>query len=63
MSLLITIAAVFLAGIAVGAFALIVIGIHAEERRASRTDADDRSPCGTASHRLLSSGLADQGRR
>ncbi|GAA2120623.1 hypothetical protein [Actinomadura alba] len=61
--LMITLAAVFLAGAAVGAFTLVVVGIHAQERRMIRTGAVE-SRTGAASRRLLATGLVrDEARR
>ncbi|MCP2338597.1 hypothetical protein [Actinomadura rupiterrae] len=48
---LVAIVAVFFAGSVCGIFALIVLGIHAEERRARTTHAP--STVGTVSRRLL----------
>jgi hypothetical protein len=56
MALLVIGTAVFLAGAVVGAFALMVVGIHAQERRALRGRAGD-SRCGAASRRVLATGL------
>ena len=52
-----SIIAVFLAGIVCGIFAMLVIGIHAEERRVTRTDGPTRA--GTASRRFLSTQTCD----
>lgn len=62
MALLVIVLAVFLAGAVVGAFALVVVGIHAEERRAFRGGAPD-SRCGAASRRLLAAGCTREGVR
>ena len=62
MGVLVIVFAVFLAGTAVGAFALVVVGIHAEERRAFR-GGESGGPCGAASRRLLATGLAREGVR
>lgn len=51
--ILVSIIAVFLAGAVSGIFAMIVIGIRAEERRITRTGAP-RSVTGAASRCLLS---------
>ncbi|TDC54832.1 hypothetical protein E1281_15445 [Actinomadura sp. KC345] len=48
-----SIIAVFLAGSTCGIFAMLVIGIHNEERRAARGRTES-SRCGAASVRLLS---------
>ncbi|GAA4145319.1 hypothetical protein [Actinomadura keratinilytica] len=48
-----SIAAVFLAGVVCGVFAMVVLGIHAEERRVSRPG-DGPTVTGAASRRLLS---------
>lgn len=53
-----TILAVFLAGSICGIFAMLVIGIHAEERRAMQGRAES-SRTGTASRRLLSTRTCD----
>ncbi|MDL4820145.1 hypothetical protein [Actinomadura opuntiae] len=47
-----SIVAVFLAGSTCGIFAMLVIGIHAEERRAMRRDSSP-SRIGNASRRVL----------
>lgn len=61
--LAISLVAVFLFGIALGAFLLVVIGIHVEERKLTRTDSPD-SRTAVASRRLLATGLArDEARR
>ncbi|KAB2351056.1 hypothetical protein [Actinomadura rudentiformis] len=52
-----SIIAVFLAGTTCGIFAMLVIGIHAEERRTTRNG--DRSRTGTASRCLLSTQTGD----
>ncbi|MFG2088007.1 hypothetical protein [Spirillospora sp. NPDC048824] len=51
--------AVFLAGSTCGIFAMLVIGIHTEERRALRGRASS-SRAGTASRRLLSTRTCDE---
>ncbi|TYK50746.1 hypothetical protein [Actinomadura decatromicini] len=56
--ILAAIIAVFLAGSTCGIFAMLVIGIHAEERRASR-GRPETSRVGTASRRLLSTRTCD----
>ncbi|WUH96836.1 hypothetical protein OHR68_25125 [Spirillospora sp. NBC_00431] len=53
-----SILAVFLAGSVCGIFAMLVIGIHAEERRAMRGRVES-SRTGTASRRLLSTRTCD----
>ncbi|MGW5416667.1 hypothetical protein [Actinomadura geliboluensis] len=53
-----SIIAVFLAGSTCGIFAMLVIGIHAEERRVARGRAES-SRAGTASRRLLSTRTSD----
>ncbi|MBT2213775.1 hypothetical protein [Actinomadura sp. NEAU-AAG7] len=50
--------AVFLAGSTCGIFAMLVIGIHAEERRALRRGSAS-SRAGAASRRLLSTHTCD----
>ena len=50
--------AVFLAGSTCGIFAMLVIGIHAEERRTARGLAET-SRVGTASRRVLSTRTCD----
>ena len=45
-------AAVFLAGLVVGVLAMIVIGIHAEQHRSTRIDAQPNTRLGAASRRL-----------
>lgn len=50
---LITGTALFLGGLVCGAFVTIVLGIHAEERRALRRDERPRSHAGSASCRVL----------
>ncbi|MEU8804785.1 hypothetical protein [Spirillospora sp. NPDC048819] len=57
-----SIIAVFLAGSTCGIFAMLVIGIHAEERRAARGRTEP-SRCGTASRRLLSTSTCDEAPR
>ncbi|MGI5201247.1 hypothetical protein ACQEU6_06575 [Spirillospora sp. CA-108201] len=49
---------VFLAGIVCGIFAMLVIGVHAEERRVRRAGLA-HSPAGGASRRLLSTQMGD----
>ncbi|MFC4908413.1 hypothetical protein [Actinomadura gamaensis] len=56
--ILVAIVAVFFAGSVCGIFALIVLGIHAEERRA-RTN-HKPSTAGTVSRRLLTTRTGDQ---
>ncbi|GAA4096555.1 hypothetical protein [Actinomadura miaoliensis] len=53
-----SIIAVFLAGSTCGIFAMLVIGIHAEERRAMRGGGAS-SRAGAASRRLLSTRTCD----
>ncbi|MFI0487193.1 hypothetical protein [Actinomadura sp. 9N215] len=53
-----SILAVFLAGAICGIFAMLVIGIHAEERRVMQGRGES-SPSGTASRRLLSTQTCD----
>jgi hypothetical protein len=57
-----SIIAVFLAGSTCGIFAMLVIGIHAEERRVARGRTES-SRCGTASRRLLSTRTCDEAPR
>jgi hypothetical protein len=45
-------AAVFLAGLALGVLAMIVIGIHAEQHHSARMDAQPNTRIGAASRRL-----------
>jgi hypothetical protein len=54
--LLITLGTAFLAGIAVGVFALLVIGIQLDTRRMSKVGTAD-TRLGTPSRRLLTTGL------
>ncbi|TDE39368.1 hypothetical protein [Actinomadura sp. 6K520] len=54
-----SIIAVFLAGSTCGIFAMLVLGIHAEERRAARGRTES-SRCGAASRRLLSTRTGDE---
>lgn len=54
---LVSIIAVFFAGSVCGIFALIVLGIHAEERRARTNNAP--SAAGTVSRRLLKTQTGD----
>ncbi|WP_433230897.1 hypothetical protein [Actinomadura formosensis] len=54
-----SIIAVFLAGSTCGIFAMLVIGIHAEERRVARGRAES-SRSGAASRRLLSTRTCDE---
>jgi hypothetical protein len=54
--LLITLGAVFLAGVTVGAFALIVIGIRLDARRMARIGTAD-TRVGAGSRHLLATGL------
>jgi hypothetical protein len=61
--LIITLAAIFLVGLALGAFALIVVGIHLDERRLTRTGTAD-SRIGAGPRELLAKGLpCDKARR
>lgn len=65
--LAIALAAMFVAGVLLGAFLLVVIGIHAEERRMNRDETAD-SRTGAVSRQLLgvhgrNAGLADQNAR
>jgi hypothetical protein len=53
-----SIIAVFLAGAVCGIFAMVVIGIHAEERRITRSGAAP-TRTGTASRRLLTTRTCD----
>lgn len=53
-----SIIAVFLAGIVCGIFAMVVIGIHAEERRATRNGTPS-SVTGSASQRFLRTQTCD----
>lgn len=53
-----SILAVFLAGSVCGIFAVLVVGIHAEERRVMRGRVES-SRTGTASRRLLSTRTCD----
>ncbi|MFA1539404.1 hypothetical protein [Actinomadura monticuli] len=53
-----SILAVFLAGSTCGIFAMLVIGIHAEERRTAGRRAES-SRVGTASRRVLSTRTCD----
>ncbi|GLZ13291.1 hypothetical protein Acsp04_35260 [Actinomadura sp. NBRC 104425] len=53
-----SIAAVFLAGVVCGVFAMVVLGIHAEERRIGRPG-NGPSVTGAASRRLLSTQTCD----
>ncbi|WP_146087441.1 hypothetical protein [Thermomonospora echinospora] len=62
MAVLVIVLAVFLAGAVVGAFTFVVVGIHAEERRAFRDGATD-SRCGAVSRRLLTAGVVREGTR
>ena len=55
---LVSLIAVFLAGTTCGIFAMVVIGIHAEERRTTRSG-NGRTLSGTASRRLLSTQTGD----
>jgi hypothetical protein len=55
---LVAIIAVFLAGATCGIFAMLVIGIHAEDRRVVRTGGPTRT--GAASRRLLSTQTCDE---
>jgi hypothetical protein len=57
-----SIIAVFLAGSTCGIFAVLVIGIHAEERRVARGRTEP-SRCGTASRRLLATSTCDEAPR
>jgi hypothetical protein len=45
-------AAVFLAGLVVGVFAMVVLGIHAEQPRSARMGAQPNTLIGAASRRL-----------
>jgi hypothetical protein len=45
-------AAVFLAGLVVGVLAMVVLGIHAEQRRSARMSAQPSTLIGAASRRL-----------
>lgn len=60
--LLITLGAFFLAGIAVGVFALLVIGIQLDTRRMTRAGVGD-SRTGAASRRLLTTITREESRR
>jgi hypothetical protein len=59
-----SIIAVFLAGSTCGIFAMLVIGIHTEERRAMRSRANpsrpDSSRAGAVSRRLLTTRRCDE---
>ena len=57
--LLVTLSAFFLAGIAVGVFALLVIGIQLDTRRMTRHGVGD-SRTGAASRRLLTTVTRDE---
>ncbi|MFD0851230.1 hypothetical protein ACFQ07_03320 [Actinomadura adrarensis] len=54
--------AVFLAGSVCGIFAMLVIGIHSEERRVTRTGTSS-SLAGSASRRFLSTQTCDDTRQ
>jgi hypothetical protein len=45
-------AAVFLAGLVAGVLAMVVLGIHAEQHRSARIDAQPNTLIGAASRRL-----------
>jgi hypothetical protein len=55
---LVSLIAVFLAGSVCGIFAMLVIGIHSEERRTARAGASP-TLAGTASRRFLSTQTCD----
>jgi hypothetical protein len=52
MILFLAVIAVFLAGIVIGSFAMVVIGIHAEQRRSAHVGAQANTRIGAASRRF-----------
>ena len=54
-------AAVFMTGVVLGVLAMVVIGIHAEERRTNRMGEEPATRVGAAARRLLSARVDQTG--